>query len=83
MFRPGWLEEGLRCSKTASKMLQDSAILLKMTSIMPPTSPKKATRRFQVLSETPEDLPKKPKSLKHLKEINELCLLAFSLPKRF
>ena len=49
---------------------------------MPPRGPKRATRRIQVLLETPQDLPEKPKSFKHLKEIND-CLLAFSLPMRF
>ena len=80
LFRPRWLQEGLRCSKMASKMPQDSARSLKMTSIMPPRNPKRATRRFQVLSETPQDPSKSPKSFEHLKEINELCLLAVSLP---
>ena len=67
----------------ASKMAQDSARSLKMTSIMPPRGLKRATRRFQVLSETFQDPPKSPKSFKNLKKIYDFGLLAVSLPIRF
>ena len=80
---PRWLQEGLREPKIASKIAQDSPTWLKMTSIMPPRGPKRATRRFQVLLDTPQDLPEKPKSYNNLRKINDCCLLAFSLPMRF
>ena len=67
----------------ASKMPQDRARSLKITSIMPPRGLKKATRRFQVLSETFQDPPKSPKSFKNLRNIDEFGLLAVSLPMRF
>ena len=65
--RPMWLQEGLR-EPMASKIAQDSPTLLKIANNMPPSSPKRATRRSQVLLETPQDLPEKPKSFKNLKE---------------
>ena len=80
---PRWLQEGLRCSKMASKMAQDSARSLKMSSIMPPRGPKRVTRRFQELSETPQDPSKSPKSFKHLRKIADFGILAVSLPMRF
>ena len=80
---PRWLQEGLRCSKMASKMAQDSARSLKMSSIMPPRGPKRVTRRFQELSETPQDPSKSPKSFNNLKKIYDFGLLAVSLPMRF
>eukprot|EP00959_Pyramimonas_sp_CCMP1952_P443173 9278553-Pyramimonas_sp.AAC.1 len=57
----------------------DSARSLEMTSIMPPRRRKRTTLRFQVPSTTPQDLPEKPKSFKHLRTIIYFCLLAFSL----
>ena len=83
LFRSRWLQEGLRCSKMASKMAQDSARWLKMTSIMLPRGPKRATRRLQVLWEPPQDPPKSPKSFKNLRKIKDFCILAVSLPMRF
>ena len=80
---PRWLQEGLRCSKMASKMAQDSRRWFKTASDMPPRGPKRATRRIQVLLETPQDLPEKPTSFTHLRNISDVCLLAFSLPMRF
>ena len=64
----------------ASKMAQDSARWLNMTSIMPPRGPKRATRRLHVLWEPPQDPPKSPKSFKNLRKINDFCILAFSHP---
>ena len=81
--REGWLQDGLREPKMASKIAQDSPTWLKIANNMPPRGPKRATRRIQVLLETPQDLPEKPKSFKNLKKINDVCLLAFSLPMRF
>ena len=79
LFRPRWLQEGLRCSKMASKMAQDSARSLKMTSIMHPRGLKTAPRRFQVPSEPSKDPSKRPKSFKNLRKINVFGLLTFSL----
>eukprot|EP00959_Pyramimonas_sp_CCMP1952_P035683 747217-Pyramimonas_sp.AAC.1 len=59
----------------ASKMAQGSARSLKMTSIMPPRGLKRATRRFLVLSETPQD-PEEPQIFQNKKKIDDLCLLA-------
>ena len=67
----------------ASKMAQDSARSLKMTSIMPPRGLKRATRRFQVLSETFQDPSKSPKSFKNFKKNYDFGLVAVSLPMRF
>ena len=83
LFLSRWLQEGVRCSRMAPKMPQYSTRSLKMTSIMPPRGTKRATRRFQVLLDTPQDLPEKPKSFKNQKKITDFCLLAFSLPMRF
>ena len=70
LFGPRWLQEGLREPKMASKIAQDSPTWLKIANNMPPRGPKRATRRIQVLLETPQDLPEKPKSIKHLGENN-------------
>ena len=67
----------------ASKIAQDSPTWLKIANNMPPGGPKRATGRIQVLLETPQDPPEKPKSFKNLKEINGFGLLAFSLSMRF
>ena len=67
----------------ASKMAQDSARSLKMSSIMPPRGLKRATRRLQVLLETPQDLPEIPKTFKYLRKIDDFYFLAVSLPMRF
>ena len=55
----------------ASKIAQDSPTWLKIASDVPPKGPEKATRRIQVLLETPQDLPEKPKSFQYLKKIND------------
>ena len=77
-----WPQEGLRCSKMASKMAQDSRRWCKIASDMPPRGSKRATRRPQVLSEPPRDPPRRPKSFQNLREINDFGLPASSLPMR-
>eukprot|EP00959_Pyramimonas_sp_CCMP1952_P374581 7844848-Pyramimonas_sp.AAC.1 len=71
---------GLRCSKMASKMAQDSERSLKMSSIMPPRGPKSITRRILELSQTSQDPSNNPKSFKNLKKMHDFGLLAVSLP---
>eukprot|EP00959_Pyramimonas_sp_CCMP1952_P088013 1841565-Pyramimonas_sp.AAC.1 len=66
----------------ASKIAQDSPTWLKTASDMPPRRPQRATKRFQVLLETPQDPSKRVKSVKSQRNINLCCLLAFSLPVR-
>ena len=80
---PRWLQEGLREPKMASKIAQDSPTWLKIAHNMPPRGSKTASRRLQEAKEPPKEAPERPKSFKNLKKINDLCLLAFSLPMAF
>ena len=50
---------------------------------MPTRGSKTAPRRRLVATEPPKEAPKKPKSFKNLRKINDFCLLAFSLPMAF
>ena len=75
---PRWLQEGLQCSKMASKMGQGSRRWCKIASDMPPRGPKRATRRPQVLSEPPRGPQRKPKSFQNLRKINDFGLLGGS-----
>eukprot|EP00959_Pyramimonas_sp_CCMP1952_P018336 388157-Pyramimonas_sp.AAC.1 len=61
---------------------QGSPTWLNIVNNMPPGGPKMATRRFQVLSETPLDSSKSPKSVKSRRNMYVLCLLAVLLPTR-
>ena len=83
LFGSRWLQEGLREPKMTSKMAQDSRRWLKLASDVLEEVP----RPLQDVSRWPQILPqeaaKMRKSLKHLKRINEFCLLAYSLSSVF
>ena len=66
----------------ASKMVQDSARCLKMASKMLQETPRPLQDGPWPRS-LPKEAPKRPKSFKHLKKINDFCLPAFSLPMAF
>eukprot|EP00959_Pyramimonas_sp_CCMP1952_P115360 2411096-Pyramimonas_sp.AAC.1 len=50
---------------------------------MPARGPKKATRRIQVLLDTPSGPLREAKLLQCIRRINDVCLIPFSLPMRF
>ena len=64
----------------ASKMAQHTSRWLKIASDTHPRGSKTAPRQLQVPPEPSKDPPKRPKWLQNLREINVVCLLAFSLP---
>eukprot|EP00959_Pyramimonas_sp_CCMP1952_P031165 653242-Pyramimonas_sp.AAC.1 len=63
----------------ASKAAQGSRRWFKIASNIPPGGPTRATRRFQVPSESPLD---PPKDCNPPRKSNELWLLALMIPMR-
>ena len=61
----------------ASKIAQDSRTWFNIANDMPPRRSKTALIRLHMAKEPPKEAPERPTSFKHLKQINDFCLLVF------